>query len=184
MMLGMRFRPRFSLKVLLATVTVCALCSWVYFSIWPAWRLTREEADFEASVKQIKAGMTQSAAGKLLRWKTCLAKGIGAGTTPTGEMVMFGMYSWSNACYCICYILPPPKDGQIMAAPCARVEVYRLPPVPDNYQSQMNSIGGDPLSAYVWDFQSVIYEKRPLPSLPSYELIYSDPPMKPSAGSK
>ena len=48
---------RFSLATLLSIVAVGAAASWLYFIGWPSWQLHREQADFEESAKQLKAGM-------------------------------------------------------------------------------------------------------------------------------
>ena len=108
-----RWRPQFRLRTLLALLTACAALVWVYAIGWPWWALHREQADFEESLKQLKAGTTQDAGSNLVRYKTCFTRMMATGSTPAGEAVVFSVYSWNNACYCICYVLASRPSGNI-----------------------------------------------------------------------
>lgn len=165
--------PRFRLRTLLVAVTACAVLVWAYVVGWPWWQLYREQATFEESLKQLRAGITQDAGSDLVRHETCFHRMMATESTPAGESVVFGVYSWDNACYCICYVLSR-SSGQVTRIPTRRIEVYRLPPVPRDYKSP-NIVGGHPATNYVWDSQAKMFERRQQKSDEGPVLIYTDP---------
>jgi len=150
---------RFSLRTLFVVVTMVAASCWVYLAGWPRWQLYREQSDFEESVKQLRAGMTPNEGSNLARFETCVFKGIALGQTPASEQVVFNVYSWPNACYCICYILSGPPLQNFNAQKTDRIEVYRLPPVPADYKSLKgtHSRNGGPIGPYVLDSQPKMF---------------------------
>ncbi|HTM56291.1 MAG TPA: hypothetical protein VL175_19835 [Pirellulales bacterium] len=149
---------RFSLRTLFVVVTMVAASCWVYLAGWPRWQLYREQSDFEESVKQLRAGMTPNEGSNLARFETCVFKGIALGQTPASEQVVFNVYSWPNACYCICYILSGPPMQDFNAQKTDRIEVYCLPPVPVDYKSPRTVSGdGNPIAPYVLDSQSKMF---------------------------
>lgn len=169
-----KLRPQFRLRTLLALLTACAALVWVYAIGWPWWALHREQADFEESLKLLKAGTTQDAGSNLVRYKTCFVRMMATGSTPAGEPVVFSVYSWNNACYCICYVLASrPSGNNINNLPTRRVEVYRLPPAPPDYKSP-NLTGGHPTTNYVWDSQAKMFGKEKYGSGEQAVLIYAD----------
>ncbi len=168
------WRPQFRLRSLLISVTVCAVLAWVGVVGWPWWQLYREQAVFEESLKQLRAGTTQRSGGRLVRHETPFTKSMGGGSTPTGEYVLSSVYSWENACYCICYVLSRQPAGDPLRIPTSRIEVYRLPPVPPNYESP-NLAGGFPATNYVRDSLPKMFGGRQGKSGEEVVLIYSDP---------
>ena len=108
----------------------------------------------------------------------------------------FSVYLLRNASYFVVYSYS--KDAAVTDTvpqwPSASVQVFRLPPVPDGYQTQRTAdryskrappglIPEDPAHAYQSDFLNFFningdrVEKYGIPG----ELIYSDPPAKAAA---
>ena len=166
---------QFRLRTLMISVTLAAVASWGYWIVWPWWQLRHEQAVFEESVHRLKSGQSSLSADKLLQSKTCLRIGGAAGNTSSGEPIVFSAFAWKNACYCIYYILPTNANGDILGTAFNRVEVYRLPPVPNGYKSS-SWVGADSLPSYVWDSQKIIFNTPSAKIDPLYKLIYSDPP--------
>jgi hypothetical protein len=158
---------QFDLRALLVLVTLAAVAFWL-FSSQPRWRLAREQADFEESLKLLKAGIKIRDAQKLLRWKTCTMAWSGTVFTRAREPITVNYYSWSNVCYLVCYIQPQLD----LEAGCPRIEVYRLPPVPPEDDAKHQR--PNPLVSYVWKSANLIYSGQPFD--PRFRLIYSDPP--------
>jgi hypothetical protein len=180
----MKFRPQYRLRTLLAAATASAVLFACYFQFWPSWRLYREQMRFEQSVKQLKAGTSLRAGGKLVQWQTCNQKDlirrrdadnrVLPGTA--NDWIATEIYSWENACYCVCYFLGPHQAiGDFMNFPSDHIQVYRLPPVPSNYPS---TFWGNPLQTYLVNWQEATFSPLPRQSGPTGQLIYSDPPAK------
>lgn len=168
-----KLRPQFRLRTLLVLLTVCAALVWAVAIGWPRWSLYREQADFEQSLQQLTAGISQDAGSNLVRYETCYVRMMATGNTPNGEPVVFSVYSWPNACYCICYVLARRPYGDITGIPTRRIEVYRLPPAPLDYKSP-NVTGGHPTTNYVWDAQAKMFGHSDDGSNESAVLVYSD----------
>jgi hypothetical protein len=168
---------QFRLRTLLIFVTASAIFSAIYFIVWPKWQLYCEQADFEESVKQLKIGVSEIGARTFLRCKTATRMGMSAGSTAAGEPIVFNVFGWKNACYCVCYVMPRSALGKdLLAAPCIRLEVYRLPPAPQDYHSEHVSSDAGPLFAYIFDFEQTTFVNPQSASDIKRELIYSDPP--------
>jgi hypothetical protein len=166
-------RPQFRLRTLLIALTACAALVWALAIGWPRWSLYREQADFEQSLQQLQAGTTPKAGSNLVRYKTCYTRMMATGNTSAGEPVVFSVYSWPNACYCICYVLANPSSGDFTVRPTSRIEVYRLPPAPPDNKSPKIS-GGHPTTNYVWDSQAKMFGSGQDSSDERAVLIYSD----------
>jgi len=186
-----RRRFRFGLRTFLAVVTLAAVGSWAYWVGWPWWLVHREQMQFEESVHQIKAGMTPTAASKLVSCKSRITTSTVAFDWQHNPIGL-ERYVWPNAIYCIFYVVPAPKDGTPSNGACSSVEVFRLPPVPAAYQAR--TAGGRrsitrtlpplkpddiPMYGYIADFLEIISGDRKNNYGFQYELIYSDPPAKP-----
>jgi hypothetical protein len=183
---------RFSLRTVFVLVTLAAVGSWTYWIGWPWWLMHREQTQFEESVHQIKAGMTPTAASKLVSWKSRITTSTVAFDWQHNPIGL-ERYVWPNAIYCIFYVVPAAKHGTPSNGACSSVEVFHLPPVPAGYQARTG--GGRrsvtrtlpplkpddiPMYGYMADFLEIISGDRKNNPGFEYELIYSDPPTKPS----
>lgn len=177
---------RFSLRTLLAVVTLAAVGVWVWTSM-PLWLKGREQLDFERSARQIKAGM------KLSDEKLLLSKqrDYYSSSDTSYRPILLARYDWPNAIYCVYYVLDQspikdPSDRRIES-----VQIFRIPAVPDGYQPR--TLAGKrsidrhvpplkpeqkPIAGYMADFLDFLNGDRKNNPGFGYELIYSDPPTK------
>src|SRR5215831_2879245 len=146
---------RFRLRSLLLIVGLFALACWAYWIGWPWWQLHLEQADFEASIRQIKAGSSQEAARKLVRSKTAVKIIVEPGENAAGELVSYEVYCWKNAYYCICYVPGTVVSQDAYSVPCRRIEVYRLSPPPPDYRSPEGFADG-PIAGYICDVHRML----------------------------
>jgi hypothetical protein len=186
-----RRRFRFGLRTLLMVVTPAAVGSWAYWFGWPWWVNYRERAQFVASVKQVKAGMTIYHGLELTDIEKHAERTQIVGKfDPKIRPVMCFFYSWANAEYCVRFVgtsweQTPEYLHVDVYSPLILFEVFRLPPMPSDYQGQ--GYDGPRLVAlwgshqYLADFAEFLYSDRKHNPGFQYKLIYSDPPAKPEA---
>jgi len=170
-------------------VTLTAVASWGYWIGWPWWVIYRQQAQFVASVKHVKAGMTIQKglefADSDLHAKRIQITGK---FDPKLRPVMCFFYLWANAVYCVRCVganweQTPEYLHVDVDSPLILFEVFRLPPMPPNYLGQ--GYDGPRLVAlygshqYLADFAEFLYTDRKNNPGFQYELIYSDPPAKP-----
>jgi hypothetical protein len=129
-----RRRFQISVRLLLIGVAVSAVAFWVYWFGWPRWQLYREQAEFEESVRALKAGMSVEEATKLVRWNRKVKRYTQAFDSKENSVVL-AWYPWRNAIYCIYYV-EAKSDGSSMKVPCVSIEVFRIPPVPREYTAK------------------------------------------------
>lgn len=178
-------RFRFSLRTLLIVVTLSAVSFWAYWFGWPRWQMYREQVRFEESVRQLKVGMTDEEASRLIRWPKKVTTSTIA-SDKKGRPIIMAKYDWPNVIYCVYYVCP--GDGGPHRVPCTSVEVFRLPPVPRGYEPRTKAgrwyvthtmrplkPAEIPTAAYFSDFLEVISGDRKDNHGIEYELIYADP---------
>jgi hypothetical protein len=177
---------RFSLQTLLLIVTVAAIAFWAYWFGWPRWQMYREQVRFEESVQNLKAGMTEDEASRLVRWPKKVRTSTVAYDSQRRPIILT-KYDWPNAIYCVYYVYPRGNGKGPHGESCISVEVFRLPPVPRRYEAQTKS-GRDsvsrrippikpadiPEAGYMSDFLAIISGDRKNNYGIEYELIYSD----------
>ena len=96
-----RRRFRFSLRMLLAVVTLAAVASWGYWIGWPWWERQR----FEYLLRQLKAGATFETTKNDLGEKPYLHIKITQGRDGK-SYVGISRYIVGNAVYCVFYRFP------------------------------------------------------------------------------
>jgi hypothetical protein len=180
-MRGMKL-PQFRLRTLFILLTIAAVAAWGYWFGRPRWILGREQSAFEASARQIKAGMTRNEWTKFVLWNNSKHP---ASHQYDSQHVRIGLtwVVWPNAIYCIYYGMPGATGSGDYDTPCSSVEVFRIPPVPTGYQSNSVKIAfmsknfpdGELLS-YMIDFLDYICGSRKNDPIFQYKLVYSDPP--------
>jgi hypothetical protein len=110
--------------------------------------------------------------------------------TPTAAFKNVGLnhFVLRNAVYIVVLDYPNDYSGGMMEAPSARVEVYRLPPVPANYKARRTARKDagkgsfplvpdePPLEAYVNDFYDYYTNDRQDKNGLKFERIHAAPP--------
>jgi len=91
---------------------------------------------FEESVKLLRSGVTPSAASKAIRWPSKETTSI-VTHDAQGRPVEMVIYDWPDAIYFVYYVLSrAPGDRRFKDESCISVEVFRVPSIPLDYQSQ------------------------------------------------
>ena len=172
---------RFSLRSLLAVVTLAGVASWYWIS-WPWWVAYREQVRVETAIRHLKAGTPPSfpasldAARSVVRAVTF--KRVSELPEPDDkhpEIVLLP-YVTERAVYCICFVVAE-KPRSDRHAPSTSLEAFRLPRMPKNYQPKMH-LKSEPELDYIADFFSIHTGENVDDHRIQYELIYSDPPAK------
>jgi len=173
----------FSLRALLVVVTMAAVGSWACWVAWPWWQAYREQAQFEAAVRQLKIGDPNLLDNHLLPTKnndSWFSTGDGKFLYLTGKFIR------STFSYCIVCTARTPKP--MTKFDWVNVSVYRLNHAPPNYQPYRDhdcsafkeyTSGWSREIKYVFDFADFILGDAEDGRHFEYELIYSDPPAKP-----
>src|SRR5262249_48668559 len=121
-----RRRIAFSLRTLLILVTLAAIGSWMYWSIWPRWKIYRQQMTVVNGAMQLKVGSTAFEGMQLLGGKRVAPTSF-TSTSPPGS-ILYGRtdYVWRDAIYCILYTYPAGYSGGLSSAPCTSVALYRV----------------------------------------------------------
>jgi hypothetical protein len=124
-----RRRLRFSLRGLLLLLTVAAVGSWVYWDGWDRWELRREQQQFVAQMKELRRGglISHDWRPRLTRYGPPFVSEYG-GHDAKGRYKRYFACRWPNALYVVFWQF---KDSR-----CTSVEVFCLPPAPNNYKPQ------------------------------------------------
>jgi hypothetical protein len=183
---------RFSLRSLIIFVTAGAALSWAYFFGWPWFSAYYEQVRFERAAKQLKVGdSTFSVMGAFTAAGLLAPKKMAPTSyTSTESHTLFGLSQFvlKNAVYFVYLEYPKDYSGGLLSAPSVRVEVFRLPPVPPEYQAQRKLVdkgngnrteppkpGEAPEKAYGDDFEDFIKSDRRDRNGLRFEVIRSDP---------
>jgi len=183
---------RFSLRTLLIVVALAAAASWAYWIGWPSWLVYREQCQFEATFKQLHVGSTTDDMLALRLSRAREVANVLPFTYPDCDWFVRG---WPNAVYVAVFLGESSiKRGRV---PSKSVALYRLSPIPKDYQPLSASIRNawpgwtaeylaklkaeQVRSIYAQDFLYFIIEDPKHNPGFKYELIYSDPPAKPGA---
>jgi hypothetical protein len=186
-----RITPRFSLRVLLAVVLICALAAWGYWVFWPKWVAYREAVNFERMAIELRAGTN-----------TNLFKALpNKGTLQSVEMfdsqgspVEIYPFQLKHAWYCV-YLRPSPNKAKQKprlerGEQWDEVRVYRIGPPPPEYRAQTASgaakvtkfnprkpsaeVERDSKEQFLADFYEIATGNESSDLGISYELIHSD----------
>jgi hypothetical protein len=185
-------RFRFGLRTLLAIVAVAAIASWACWVGRPLWLAHREQTGFEMIVKQLKAGIVTNKAVSMLG-QGMASFGWDRGFAFIDDERHSGLmeFSWPNTTYAIYFEYRDKWDISTLSEnPWANLEVFRLPNRPIDYTPHTASgrkvIANLPLNsperpewAYRQDLLEFLSGDRKNNPGFEYELIYSDPPVKP-----
>jgi len=187
----------------MVVLALCAAGFWLYWIGWPWWQAYRELARFEESVKQLKAGSRVQDIHDARIWNDDFASC--SVDNAQGRTLTLVQLEHPLAFYGVCFVPPRPAPYKIWDMRCERVEVFRLPPMPRNYQpktelgrKRLGGWRGQPMltlgprsrllsedrlhrRAYWTDFMEVIAGRAPDIDF-EYELIHRDPPA--TEGSK
>ena len=168
---------RFSLRALLAVVTLAAVGSWAYWVAWPWWQAYREQIGFEAAVRELRISGGDSIHLERLPLQR---SDTTHSTRDINLSYDIGKYVRRNASYCIVCSLRHKFEF-------LKISAFRLQHAPDDYQPyrEHNLTGRGTLTAgqlrelkYIDDFADFILGDAQDGRRYQYELIYSDPPDK------
>ena len=133
--------------------------------------------------------MTRAQASRLLPYKHSTV----ATNNEQGKRIALTQIDLKSATYFVFYRYSDEYQGGLAdRAPTSSVEVFRLPPVPKDYQPRTprqiedlarsgdTGMQADAGNYYANDFMNVISGDRKDNYGLQYELIYSDPPTKPA----
>jgi hypothetical protein len=173
----------FPLRAVLAAVALVAVASWLYWDAWPRWQWRRQQLEFEAAAKELRAGQSMHDG---FVW-AALHEGlperlgtVGRFTTEAKQPVQYFSLRWPNAVYLVFWKYPTYNSD------CTRVEVYRLPATPSNYTPQTDAarqaVGTrqkdmpGAIAGYRRDFVEFLIGDRRDDLGFEFELIHADPP--------
>ncbi len=173
---------RFGLRTLFVVVALAAVGSWAYWIGWPWWMNYREQKQFEAAVRELRVNDGDSIDGRL----PLQLGDITEGTRDFNLEYSIGKFVRRNASYCIVWSLRPPEADKFEYL---KMVAYRLQHAPDDYQPYRKhnvpkrenlTVGRLRELNYIDDFADFILGDAQDGRRYEYELIYSDPPSKPT----
>jgi hypothetical protein len=187
-----RRRFRFGLRTLLAVVTLAAVASWAYWIGWPWWLDYREQMTMERSIRQFQRGMPLGEFQGLVSGGSLQLIRISGSSDGMHSHEIFD-FDIGRAVY-IAYIELQVSDPNVPSRICDRLEFYRLPLPPIDYQACttsenfVDSSGVTPSTSpkersrmlYMADFREFLSGDRKNNPGFQYKLIYSDPPATPA----
>jgi len=166
---------QFSLRALLVLVSIVAIGSWAYWVAWPWWQAYREQAQFEAAVRQLKISGFNPASMDRLPKQTSDSQ-VGTGDAKFNYIV--GKYVRANASYCIVFTDHWPTEPRTFQP--IKIAAYRLQHAPIDYRPYRDhdvpNTGRLREIKHVEDFADFILGDPEDGRHFEYELIYSDPP--------
>jgi hypothetical protein len=186
---------RFSLRTIFVLVTVSTGSFWTYQTAGSQ----PKEGDhglFLQSIKQLKAGLTQDQASKLIagtekaavfKTEVCATEDSDAAYHPTQTV----SYVWDDVIYCVYYVCERGHERD-STGPCVQIQVFRLAEGPYSWEDEKGPSRDEVISSvpspiksddfanhvYTQEFAKFLSSNRKHNNGFKYELIYSDPPTK------